>query len=349
MATIYDIAKKAGVSAATVSKVLNGKTDVGAKTSEKVKKIADELNYHPNSIARGLATKKSNTIGVFFQDHLNSGFRHPFLQDVLASFKDTIGKSGYDLIFFANDHPDHQMETFGDRAKNRHVDGLFLLGVPRTDPNLFSLVQSGIPCMSVDLDLIGPNAGYITSDNVGGAKKAVDYLVEMGHEDIAFISDVFATKPGQDRLMGFKAAMEKHGLPILTKWIIASDFSAKGGYLSTLKILESDHLPTAIFCAGDMMAIGAMEAITEKGLKIGNDISIVGFDDITLLNYVKPSLTTIRQKKDIMGEMAASELLKLMNDSNYFPSPLSIETELVIRNTVIKRDASILTNNSIKI
>lgn len=340
MATIYDIAKKAGVSAATVSKVLNGRTDVGAKTSENVKKIANELNYRPNSIARGLATKKSNTIGVFFQDHLNSGFRHPFLQDVLASFKDTIGKNGYDLIFFANDHPDNPNETFEERAKNRNVDGLFLLGVPRTDPNLFSLVQSEIPCMSVDLDIIGPNASYITSDNIGGAHKAVDHLVEMGHKEIAFISDMFATKPGQDRLMGFKKAMEKHGLPILTKWIISSDFSEKGGYLSALKILEGDHLPTAIFCAGDMMAIGAMEAISEKGLKIGEDISIIGFDDIKLLNYVKPSLTTIRQNKDIMGEMAANELLMLMNDSNYFPNPLSIETELVIRSTVGKRDSA---------
>ncbi|MBS4172874.1 LacI family DNA-binding transcriptional regulator [Bacillus sp. FJAT-49736] len=336
MLTIYDIAKKAGVSAATVSKVLNGRSDVGKNTIETVKRIIEESGYQPNSIARGLATKKSNTVGVFFQDHLNTGFRHHFLQDILASFKDVIGESGYDLIFFANNHPNNHAETFEARAKNRNVDGLFLLGVPRTDPNLMGIVQSGIPCMSIDLDLIGPKANYLCSDNLGGAMMAIDHLVEMGHTKIAFISDVFVTKPGSDRLIGFKKAMEKHQLPILTKWILPGDFSENGGYLSVKELLESDSLPTAIFCAGDMMAIGAMKAMEEKGLEVGKDISLIGFDDITLLKYVTPKLTTIRQKKEVMGQLAAKELLKLMNDTNYSASPFTIETELVIRDTVAK-------------
>lgn len=336
MLTIYDIARMAGVSTATVSKVLNGRSDVGKRTIEKVKRIIEESGYQPNSIARGLATKKSNTVGVFFQDHLNTGFRHHFLQDILASFKDVIGENGYDLIFFANNHPENQVETFEARAKNRNVDGLLLLGVPRTDPNLIGIAQSGIPCMSIDLDLIGSKANYICSDNVGGAMMAIDHLVEMGHSKIAFISDVFVTKPGSDRLIGFKKAMEKHKLPILSKWILPGDFSEKGGYRSVKQLLESADLPTAIFCAGDMMAIGAMQAIRERGLKIGEDVSLIGFDDITLLKYVTPRLTTIRQKKEIMGQLAAKELLKLMNDSNYSASPFTIETELVIRDTVAK-------------
>ncbi|GGH88190.1 LacI family transcriptional regulator [Pullulanibacillus pueri] len=337
MPTIYDIAKKAGVSAATVSKVLNGRADVGAKTIEKVKRITEELGYQPNSLARGLATKKSKTIGVFFQDHLNSGFRHPFLQDILASFKDVIGEHGYDLIFFANNQPNNQALSFEERAKDRNVDGLFLLGVPRTDPKLASLIKSEIPCISIDLDLMGPRASYLSSDNIAGAIMAVDYLVEMGHRDIAYISDVFATKPGHDRLIGFKTAMEKHGLPILSKWILASDFSEQGGYQSTKKLLESKHLPTALFCAGDMMAIGAMQAIREKKLKIGEDISVIGFDDINLLKYIAPRLTTIKQKKDVMGQLAAKELLKLMNGSPYFPTPVTVSVELVVRDTVVKR------------
>ncbi|WP_186576380.1 LacI family DNA-binding transcriptional regulator [Aquibacillus kalidii] len=336
MPTIYDIAKKAGVSAATVSKVLNGRSDVGKRTIEKVKRITEELGYHPNSIARGLATKKSKTVGVFFEDHLNTGFRHPFLQDILASFKDVIGEHGYDLVFFTNNHPDNQVETFEARARNRNVDGLFLLGVPRTDPNLDTIANSDIPCMSIDLDLIGPRANYLSSDNFGGAMSAVDYLVEMGHEDIAYISDIFSTKPGHDRLVGFKKGMEKHGLQVKHNWIELSNFSEQGGYISTIKLLQDASHPTAIFCAGDMMAIGAMRAIKEKGLKIGEDISVIGFDDISLLSYVNPSLTTIRQKKEIMGETAARELLKLMTDSNYGASPFTIETELVIRNTVSK-------------
>jgi LacI family transcriptional regulator len=335
MVTIYDIAKKAGVSAATVSKVLNGYTDVSTKTVTKVQRICEDMGYRPNSVARGLATKKSSTIGIFFTDHLNSGFRHPFLQDILASFKQVVGLSGYDLIFFSDDRPNNYLNSFYDRAKNRNVDGVFLMGVPRTDPNLHSLAHSDLPCMAIDLDILGPRASYITSDNIGGAIKAVDHLVEMGHRDIAFVSDVFSTKPGQDRLIGFRAALEKHQIPIKSEWILNGDFTEKGGYDSCLRLFEKSKLPTAIFCAGDMMAIGAIRALTENGIRVPEDMSVIGFDDVALLRFVKPGLTTIHQNKDLLGRRAASELLKMMKDPNYFPMTSSlVETTLIIRDTV---------------
>jgi len=163
---------------------------------------------------------------------------------------------------------------------------------------------------------------------------AIDHLVEKGHTKIGFISDIFVTKPGYDRLIGFRKAMKKHKLPVVEEWILPGDFSEKGGYLSTKNLLESDYLPTAIFCAGDMMAIGAMDAIRERGLKVGEDISLIGFDDVSLLKYVTPGLTTIRQRKEEMGQTSAKELLKLIHDPNYSASPIMIETELVIRDTV---------------
>jgi LacI family transcriptional regulator len=335
MVTIYDIAKKAGVSAATVSKVLNGYTDVSKNTVARVQKICEEMGYRPNSVARGLATKKSMTIGIFFTDHLNSGFRHPFLQDLLASFKEVVGRAGYDLIFFSDDRPENQLDSFVDRARHRNVDGVFLMGVPRTDPKLHDLAFSNIPCMAIDLDLIGPRAGYIASDNIGGAIKAVDHLVEMGHRKIAFISDVFSTKPGQDRMIGFRTAMQKYNIPIHAEWILDGDFTENGGYQSCRKLLEKDTLPTAIFCAGDMMALGAIRAINEKGLNVPEDISIIGFDDLALLRYVKPGLTTIKQNKELLGRSAGRELLMMMKDANYFPAaPELIETELIVRETV---------------
>lgn len=336
MITIYDIAKKAGVSPSTVSKVLNGRPDVGKKTVEKVKRITEELGYYPNSIARGLATKKSKTVGVFFEDHLNTGFRHPFLQDILASFKDVIGEHGYDLIFFTNNHPKNQVETFAARATHRNVDGLFLLGVSRTDKNLDTVIQSDIPCISVDLDLIGPRANYICSDNIGGASCAVEYLIEMGHREIALITDIFSTKPGHDRLIGYKTTMKKYGLPIKKSWVEFSDFTKDGGYQSTLRLLENNPSLTAIFSAGDMMAVGAMEAINERGLQVGKDISVIGFDNISLLSLVKPGLTTVHQNKEMMGTTAARELAKYMEDPNYCSCPITIETELIVRDTVCK-------------
>lgn len=337
MVTIYDIAKKAGVSTATVSKVINGYSDVSQRTVIKVQKICNEMGYRPNSVARGLATKKSMTIGIFFTDHLNSGFRHPFLQDTLASFKEVVGRAGYDLLFFSDDSPNNTMNSFYDRAMHRNVDGVFLMGVPRTDPNLHTLAHSTLPCMAIDLDIIGPRAGYVTSDNIGGAIKAVDHLVELGHKEIAFISDVFSTKPGQDRLIGFRSGMQKHGIPIQSDWILNGDFTESGGYHSCLRLLDMDRLPTAIFCAGDMMALGATRAMNEKGIRYPEDMSIIGFDDLSLLKYVKPGLTTIKQNKEVLGKRAGTELLKMMRDSNYYPVTSSlIETDLVVRETVIK-------------
>lgn len=330
--TIYDIAKKAGVSAATVSKVLNNQPDVGKKTREKVLQISEELGYQPNATARGLATRKSNTIGVFFEDHLNTGFRHPFLQDILASFKDVVGAQGYDLIFFAKRNP----EDFESLARYRDVDGILLLGVPRTNPKLTSLRNSKIPCMSIDLDLLGPKAGYLISDNIGGAFQAVDYLVSMGHTDIAFISDVFSTKPGHDRLVGFHQSMAKHHLVIRPDWIVNGDFSEEGGYHAAQQLFTKSKIPTAIFSASDMMAIGAIRAIRENNLTVGEDVSIIGFDDLTLLRYITPYLTTIRQNKDEMGSLAANSLVEMMNNPNYVPTVMTVPTELVIRDTVKK-------------
>lgn len=339
MATIYDIAKKAGVSSATVSKVLNNRNDVSAATVRKVTKITAELGYEPSANARGLATNKSKTIGVFFQDHLNTGFRHTFLQDILASFKDVIGSEGYDLIFFANHKLDNGLDSFEARAKHRDVDGILLLGVPRTNPGLSSLAESRIPCMSIDLDLLGPTAGYLMSDNVGGAIKAIDYLVKLGHKDIGYISEVFGTRPGHDRLIGYRTAMQNHDIPVRPELIESGDFTERGGYLATMKLLERRNIPTAVFCAGDMMAFGAMQALKEKNLEVGKDVSIIGFDDISILQYVTPGLTTIRQQKDIMGKRAGEELLKLINHPDDLPSTLTIETELVVRDTVSRVDS----------
>ncbi|MFB5193255.1 LacI family DNA-binding transcriptional regulator [Alicyclobacillus fastidiosus] len=334
MTTIYDIAKRAGVSATTVSKVLNGYPDVSLKTREKVQRITAELGYQPSAVARSLVTRRSMTVGVFFQDHVNSGFRHPFLHDVIASFKDVVGAAGYDLLFFSDVRDQHAAQGFAARAKHRDVDGLFLLGVPRTDPGLAALSRSQIPVVSVDLDLFGSRASYLSSDNVGGARKAVQHLVERGHRRIAFIGDRFGTKPGHDRMLGYQQSLQEWSLQYRSEWVLEGDFTEPSGYLAMKQLLGLDELPTAVFCASDMMAIGAMKAISEVGWCVGEEISLVGFDDIDLSRYVTPRLTTIRQNTEQMGEMAAKELLELMNTANKPPGVITVETDLIVRDSV---------------
>ncbi len=334
LTTIYDIAKRAGVSSATVSKVLNGYPDVNRETRARVEAITQELGYKQNAVARGLATKRSMTIGVFFRDHANSGLRHPFFADVLASFKDVIGVAGYDLLFFANNAPDNVHSGYEDRARHRNVDGLLLLGVWRTDPGLEAISRSSIPCLSVDLDLLGPRASYLVSDNVDGAKKAVDYLVQCGHTRIAFVGDRFSTKPGHDRLVGYQQGLEHNGLLFRHEWVLDGDFTEEGGRFAMERMLELPDLPTAIFFAGDMMAIGGMELLKQRGYVIPEDFSIIGFDDIVMSSHLSPALTTIRQKRGEMGTRAAQELLELIHKPGKPPSGVVVDVELVARETV---------------
>lgn len=332
MTTIYDIAKRAGVSAATVSKALNGYADVSVRTREKVLQITGELGYVPNASARGLVTKRSMLVGVFLNDPTNGGLLHPFFQDVVASFKDVIGAKGYDLVFFAATHVTHM--DYVDRARERGVDGLLLFGIPISDPGLQELVASGIPCISIDLELLGSRAGYVISDNSSAAREVVRYLYSIGHRQIGYVGAYLPSRPGHDRMLGYNAELTRLGLQVRSEWVVEGDYGEQSGYVAMEKILAAPELPTAVFFSGDMMAIGGMMALRSHGLKPGVDMSVVGFDDINLARYVRPGLTTVRQKREEMGATAARELLSLIENPNQPPRVVTLETELVVRESV---------------
>lgn len=335
MITIYDVARRAGVSSATVSRVINGRPDVSGKTRAAILAIMDELGYRPNATARGLAMKKSMMIGVFSYDHLYSGLVHPFLQDVLSSFQHIVGAEGYDLLIFTNNSKDALLENHLEmRARQRDVDGILLFGISREDKQLEMLVNSGIPCVSIDLDIYGPRAGYVTSDNVAGSALAVQYLHSQGHTKIAFIADIFNSKPGQDRFKGYQQAMRSLGCKWNSNWITQADFSENGGYDALNKLIASGDMPTAIVCASDSMAIGAKDALEEHGYRIGKDISIIGYDDISALKYIKPGITTIKQNRSQMGRAAAEALLELIDNEHAVPQIILIPPDLVIRQSV---------------
>lgn len=330
MTTIYDIAKKSGFSVTTVSKALNDYKDVSPKTKEKILTIAEELGFRPNSVARSLTMKKSWIIGVFFTDHVNSGFKHPFFVDVIESFKKVVGKKGYDLLFFANQMGEKDI-SYVDHCKDRNVDGVIILGLDRKDPFLPELIHSGIPCVSVDLDIVGKNAGYICSDNSKGAEVAVKHLYELGHKNIAHISGRMETLAGQQRYIGFQKALEKLKIPFRKDYVVDGDYTTEGGYRAMKQLIELPDPPTAVFCAGDLMAIGAMKLLRDKGLSVPSDVSIIGFDDIDLAEFVTPPLTTIRQNKQELGRKAADALLSLIEESQAFSPIITVPVELVIR------------------
>lgn len=332
MATIRDLAKRAGVSVATVSRVLNNYPDVSEETKERVNALVRELNYRPSAAARSLVTRRSNVIGVFFlQDHMQAMLLHPFFQEVIVGFKRAVGTAGFDLLFFTNQSPGQEDFTYTRRCRHHNVDGVVLMGVSRHDPGMVELANSGIPCMCIDVDILGKRTGYVISDNRGGARTAVRHLVSLGHKRIGLINGSTATPVGHDRFLGYREALDEARLPYVANYVMEDDFTWEHGYASMRKLLALAAPPTAVFAAADHTAMGAIKAIQEQGLRVPDDIALIGFDDIQIASMVHPALSTIRQQKEDLGRIAGEALVHMIHDPEAIPPVVTLPTELVIR------------------
>lgn len=328
MPSIYDIAKICGVSSATVSRALNGHKDVSRETKARILAVCEELSYRPGAMARGLSVGRSWTIGVVFR----SKFTHPLFQDVLSSFKEAIEKDGYELLFFNQHVADTSLEPVMERAKYRKVDGLLLTGLPPDGQYIQTLKTSEIPCVAININLEGPRATYVTSDSYQGSIMAMNFFYASGHRKIGLIGQNIWSA-GHDRCRGYLDSMKAFGLPLVEEWMVYGDFWEEDGYQGALQILQSRELPTAVFCTSDTQAVGAIQAFAHAGLRVGADISVIGFDDIALARHTTPAITTMRQDKKRLGQTAADLLTKII-DGKPIPTPLVIPTELVVRESV---------------
>jgi LacI family transcriptional regulator len=331
MVNIYDIAKKAGYSIATVSKVLNNKK-VSEKARKTVLEAVEELGYTPNSSARTLATSKSWMIGVVFAEHLGVGIAHPFFSQVIEGFKKHVELYNYDLLFLSR-HMGLQEETYKHLVQ-RGVDGVVV--VQSFGEDFLEKMGAVIPAVYIDRPTDQP--GSVHSDNKHGSKLAVDYLVELGHSKIAHIMGDKGNFAGIQRADGFKEAMKQHGLPVKEEYLVNGGFySYSGGREAMIRLLSLSDRPTAVVVAGDEMAIGAIKVIKEAGLRVPEDISIIGFDDISTAKHIDPPLTTIRQDKELIGQQAAIMLLNKINGELDLDPPES----KVVPVKLIKRESCI--------
>ncbi|WP_215190712.1 LacI family DNA-binding transcriptional regulator [Exiguobacterium sp. s6] len=310
MGTIYDLAKKTGFSITTVSKALNNYKDVSEKTRAKILQAAAEMDYLPNAHAQSLSTKKSWAIGVMFSEANEVGMKHPFFNGIIESFRHATEEHGYDLIFASRNLRNRDM-SYLEHFKHRAVDGIVVICSDRMDEQVQELMQSDIPIVVVDMD--SANCSVVYSDNTEGARMAVNYLYELGHRHIAHIAGDSSIDAGAARVKGYELAMHALDLPIQPGYLVnAGFFSVEEGKQAMEKLLQLPASPTAVFVAGDQMAIGAIEAVHEHGLRVPEDISIIGYDDIEMIKYITPKLTTIRQDTDEIGEAAAELLIEQM-------------------------------------
>lgn len=329
--TIKDIAEALKISTAAVSKALNNKDDVSEELKEKVRAVAKELEYSPNYFARKLVTNKSNTIGVFILGKEELGIDEYFGFRFVEGIMEEANANDYDILLFSTSTE----KSYQALAREKHVEGVIFIALRLDDPYLEDFKNFGIPVSIIDLYLRGKNISFISSDSEVGIKKGLDYLWELGHRDIVIVSAYEESQIAQNRFEAYKNYLEEKGI-FREKNVYKGDFTKGSGYRAGLEILKRDKLPSAVFAVSDLMAIGVLHAFEDNGIKVPEDISILGFDNISASGYMKPSLTTIGQDAKAIGKEAVSAILKRINGS-VVKKKLLIEPELIIRETCKKR------------
>lgn len=332
MVSMKDIALKCGVSVATVSKALNGYSDIGEETRDIVKKAVAELGYFPNSAARALKTNRTYNIGVLFVDEAQSGLTHEYFARVLDSIKVRAENKGYDITFI-NHHIGTRAMSYYEHCRYRNVDGVVIACVNFDEPEVVELINSDIPVVTIDH--IFNNRTAIMSDNIGGMREIVQYVHSMGHQKIAYIHGVDSSVT-KDRLTSFYKTVEELKLQIPEVYIRDGIYhDTQSAALQTRALLALKDRPTCIIYPDDFACIGGINEIKEQGLIIPDDISVVGYDGLHFTQVLEPKLTTLKQDTFTLGREAADHLINLIEKP---------KTTLISR-VVVK--GTLLTGNSV--
>jgi len=326
--TIRDVARLTNLSTATVSRVLNNKPDVSEEARKTVLGIIEKYNYNPSSIARGLALKKTNTIGLILPDITN-----PFYPELARGVEMRAKDLGYSVILsdIKNDHL-ALVETVSF-LQSKQVDGIIITQWS----TLFSkelekiIKESDVPIVSIDRE---GGKSCVDFDDFDSAYRAVSYLVTQGHTKIAHITGDLRTYSAQKRYEGYLQCLADNNIEVSKKWVYEGEFTLKSGYAGMTEILKSPSFPTAIFAANDVIAIGAYDAIAEHGLSIPDDISIMGHDDISFASIVRPKLTTMNIPRSEMGESCVNALHALLGKKPKKPEIGTFSSKLCVRDSI---------------
>ena len=330
-ANIYELATKSGFSVSTVSKALNHTGRISEATREKILKVASDLNYIPSYHAKALSLNKSWLIGIIYSDNLGIGFSHPHFSVILEGFKQEAEKEGYEITFINRNMGNRSM-TYLEFCRYRQVEGVFIVNYYSLSKQVPQLIESGLPLVSSDAGF--DDIPTITSNDILGGVLATQYLYDLGHKKIDHIAGPSYTISAQHRKRGFLHVINEHD-DIISNIYEAHNYSIEDGYQQALKIIEKNDLPTAIFVAGDWMALGVIQALKEHDIKVPEDISIIGYDDLDFLKYSQPALTTVSQNKLEIGKRAAQYLIQQINGETV--SSLNVDVEIIERETCQKR------------
>ena len=333
MASLKDIATKCGVSVATVSKALNDHQDISEETKIKIRSLAKELGYFPNSAAKALKTNRTKNLGVLFSDEANSGLTHDYFSFVLDSFKRTAEEKGYDITFINCSKSRVNRLSYLEHARYRGFDGVVIACINFEDPEVEELIKSDIPVVTIDH--LFNNRICVMSDNSGGMRDLVNYVYENGHRKIAYIHGASSAVTNA-RLSSFYKTVAELNLNIPDEYVIEAAYrSTSASYKATNKLLNLKEPPSCILYPDDFALYGGINAIYERGLKIPEDISVVGYDGIRVGRHIEPKLTTLRQDTEKIGSLAAKGLISLIESpKTTLLEPIIVKGEVYVGRTV---------------
>lgn len=306
--SIIDVARIAGVSPATVSRVLNKTANVSPELSKRVMSAVKELNYVPDPFAHGMRTKRTRTIGLIISDITN-----PFFPELTRGVEDYVSSVGYSLILCNTDAEPRNEREYARLLLNKGVDGLMFTSLRVGIDVIRSILDEGIPCVLVGRKAEGiEGLNYVVTDNYKGGYIAGEYLFKLGHRRFVHVSGPLDNSAGKERLAGFLDALKKYGVADEDIVIINGDFTMEGGYKSAEKVIKLKPYPSSIFFANDAMAIGALQKFWEERIDIPDVFSIIGFDNIKVSALIAPPLTTISQEIYEIGRLSAELLIKII-------------------------------------
>lgn len=328
--TLKDIARETGYSVTTVSRALNDYDDVSPATKALIRRAAQRLGYHPNVTAQRLQRRRTDTLG-FVIPTFGPRFSDPFFSEFLAGIGNEAAAHGYDLLVSTRPPGPEEMETYRHLVHGKRVDGLLVVRTRRHDERVAYLHEVAFPFVAFGRTELGIEHPFVDEDGRAGLALITQHLIDLGHRRIAYITADPEFMFAHLRLLGYRETLERNGVRVDEALIVPGDLTQRSGRQAAYHLLDLPDPPTAIMAANDLMALGAMAAIQARGLNVGTDVAVTGFDDIPLAEHFHPPLTTVRQPIYQIGKMVCQMLIRLLQGN-----PLE-ETHVILQPTLVVR------------
>ncbi len=326
MATIREVAKRAGVAAITVSRVINRSGYVGEGTRRRVEEAIRELDYVPNVLARGLRSKRTHTLGLVVTDITNA-----FWTTVARGAEDAAVRDGYAVFLCNTDEDAGKQERYLQALLSRRVEGVIIAPASSQPAALQALSRAGLPFVMVDRRVPGLVADLVLGDSVGGARLLVEHLLSRGHRRIAHLGGPAGISTADDRERGYREALAAAGIAVEPGLVQRGDYRLESGYHLMRRLLERPQLPTAVCAANNVLGVGALAALREKGLRVPGDMAVACFDDLPQASLIDPFLTVVAQPAYEFGTIAVGLLLERLADPHRAPQTVTLPVDLIVR------------------